>query len=340
MDALEDNVFRGRRVLVTGGAGMIGSHLVGRLVKLGADVAVADNLWRGVTSNLYVDGKPLIDMDSEFNEVDLRDYQNCMEVIRGAEIVYHLAEVVAGIDYVFGNQFSLFISNIATDTNVLRACIHAGVDAYIYAGTACSFPAEKQAVLNPPPLREEDTYPANPESAYGWSKLMGEYMAELAAAEDLISVGILRLHNVYGPNSDLSPDRSQVIPALIRKAIMFPHEPFVVWGSGNQRRAFLYVDDVVDALLTTFPSGMGHGVIQIGEEFSTSIREVAEKIISISGKRIFIDFDKSKREGDLDRYADMSKAREFLGFELSTSLDEGLRETYAWAERRLRNRVR
>jgi GDP-D-mannose 3',5'-epimerase len=189
--------------------------------------------------------------------------------------------------------------------------------------------------LNPPPFKEENAYPASPESSYGWSKLMGEYECEIAAEEGLVEVGILRLHNVYGPKSDMSPEKSQVIPSLIRKAINYPQEDFVVWGSGNQRRAFVYIYDVITSLLSVVERGMGKGVIQIGPDYSISIREIAETIAAISGKDIDIKYDPAKREGDMDRVADWSKAKRILGWSPKTTIETGLKKTYEWCQQHL-----
>lgn len=321
------------KILVTGGAGQIGSHLVARLVDAGAHVSVADNLWRGKKSNLVVKDIPLIDMKRDFSQVDLMNYEECLKVVRGKNVVYHLADIVAGINYVFGNQFSVYSANVTIDSNMLRAAIQCGVEKFIYVGSACSYPAEKQRVIDAPLFKEDDVYPASPESSYGWSKLMGEYACELCRAEGLMNIGVLRLHNVYGPHCEMSPEKSQVIPALIRKAINHPSEEFVVWGSGRQRRAFLFVDDAVDALVSAFERGINKGVIQIGPDKSTSVGEVAQRIIAISGKSIRIRFDTTKREGDIDRAADWTKAKELLGWSPKTDIETGLRNTYEWCYR-------
>jgi GDP-D-mannose 3', 5'-epimerase len=327
--------WKDRKVLVTGGAGMIGSTLVEKLVEAGAVVTVADNLWRGRIENLKRDGNPVINMDANFVKADLTGYENCLKVTRGQEIVYHLADVVAGINYVFGNQFSLFHSNVVMNSNIVHAAISSQVKTFIYVGTACSYPYEKQNKLNAEPLREEDAYPANPESSYGWSKLMGEYECQLAEKEGLLDVGILRLHNVYGPKCDMSAETSQVIPALIRKAISYPDEKFIVWGSGKQRRAFVYIDDVVDALVAVCEKGIGQGVIQIGPDKSVSIGEIAKLIVEISRRDVPIEFDTSKMEGDLDRTADWSRAARVLGWRPRIGIKTGLEKTYLWCEKNI-----
>ena len=164
---------------------------------------------------------------------------------------------------------------------------------------------------------------------------MGEYECELAQKEGKIEVSVLRLHNVYGPPCELSQEKSQVIPSLCRKAILYPNEKFIVWGSGTQRRTFIYVRDVVDALMATLDSGMGKGVIQIGTTESHSIANVAEKITGLSNKEIEIIFDLAKPEGDKDRVADSTKAEKILGWQPKVSLEEGLEETYLWAKQKL-----
>jgi len=327
-----------KRILVTGGAGMIGSNLVKRLVadKLGS-VRVADNLWRGRREHLCnKNGEPVIDMDRDFLEIDLRDARACQRAVDGIDEVYHLADVVAGIKYVFANQTQVFHDNTLIDTNMLRASFQAGVQRFVYVGTACSYPKEKQYGVDAPPLVEEDILPANPESAYGWSKLMAELQTELYGRETSMQTGIVRLHNVYGAPTDYSANTSQVIPSLMVKAIHYPSEPFVVWGSGNQGRSFVHVDDVVEGLILMMANGLGKGPIQLGTDRCTTIREVAETVVRLNGKNIQIQYDVSMPEGDKGRRADSSKAKAILGWEPKVDLEAGLRSTYVWIEHRLK----
>jgi nucleoside-diphosphate-sugar epimerase len=244
------------KILITGGAGMIGSNLVKRLIKEGNQVKVVDNLWRGKLDYLYEDGNPIIDFENDFYKRDLSIAGSCDDLLDDIDIVYHLADIVAGIDYVFSNQGSLFRQNNLINSNVITSVRNFGkkVKGFIYVGTACSFPLTRQNSLNVVPLREEELYPALPESAYGWSKLMGQYETELLEKETGIPCSVLMFHNVYGSPCDFGK-RSQVIPALIRKAINFPNEDFIVWGSGEQGRAFIHVNDVVNALCLTKEKG-------------------------------------------------------------------------------------
>ena len=323
------------KILVTGGCGMIGSNLVKRLVREGHEVSVIDNLWRGKLCYLdNADGKPVIDIDTHFYNIDLSSPAGLDEIVAAHEYVVHLADIVAGIDFVFNNQGDLFRLNNLINTNLFHSVRKAGKDSIkglIYVGTACSYPLTRQNSLDVVPLKEDELFPAMPESAYGWSKLMGQLEIGYLEKETGIPCCTLQFHNVYGAPCDYGA-RSQVIPALIRKALNYPDEDFVVWGSGNQGRAFVHVDDVVEALVLALEKGWGHGWIQIGPSECTSIREIALTIAEISGKQIRPFFDTSKPEGDKARSADYSKAKEILGWEPKVSLRDGLRQQYDWVK--------
>ena len=326
------------KILVTGGCGMIGSNLVKRLVKDGYDVYVMDNLWRGKLEYLNNEyGQPVIDIDSHFFNVDISKGYEVDSVVFHMDYVIHLADIVAGIDYVFGNQGELFRQNNLINSHLFNSVRKAGkkhIKGLIYVGTACSFPLTRQNSLDVIPLKEEELFPAMPESAYGWSKLMGQLEIGYLEKETGIPCCTLMFHNVYGSPCDFG-ERSQVIPALIRKAINYPKEDFIVWGSGMQGRAFIHVNDVVDALCLALKKGWGHGWIQIGPSKCTSIKEIAETIIKISEKKIIPFYDTTKPEGDKARSADWNKARTILGWEPKVNLEDGLREQYMWIEKQI-----
>lgn len=329
------------RVLVTGGAGMIGSNLVKRLVLAGSKVTIIDNLWRGKIEYLLGEnGHPLIDLKKDFHNIDLSIPNSADQLFECVDYVFHLADIVAGIGYVFSNQGSLFRQNVLINSNTITAFRKYKPKGFIYVGTACSFPAHMQTGVDAPPLREEDQYPAAPESAYGWSKLMGEYETLLLEKEASVPVCVPVLHNVYGAPCDYGELRGQVIPSLIRKVIRFPSEPFIVWGSGSQGRAFVHVDDVVDGLISCMNKGLGSGVIQLGPDTCTSIRDIAETVVQVSGKQISIQYDKGKPEGDKGRCADYSKARRILGWTPKISLRSGITSLYEWIEARMAGKER
>ena len=339
-DNVPINWYSGKRILVTGGAGFIGSWLVESLTQIGAIVYVVDNLWRGSLTNLTQEnGDYTIPMTEQFILGDLDEYNVTFAACKKskAEIVFHLADIVAGIDYVFANEPFLFRSNLLINSNVMTAAHEADIQTIVYLGTACSYPKNLQQKPGRTPLVEEDVYPANPESSYGWSKLIGEYELELLAKHSDMQVGTLRLHNVYGPRAILSTNRSQVIPSLIRKAIRYPQEDFVVWGSGKQSRDFVYVGDVIDAILRMPLKGLGKGAIQIATAKETNVAELAEMIVKISGKKIPIKFDTTKPEGDFARSGNYNKAKQLLGWEVFTPIENGLVQTYDWAFNQISN---
>lgn len=317
------------KILVTGVAGMIGSNLARALIKDGHSVVGVDNFWRGKRDTV----RHLVDLAGnklEFIEADLRDPSSLYSVLNHVHHVFHLADIVGGINFVFSNEFFVWRENLKINASVLEQTTELAPGAGLtYVGSACGYPQHLTKYnRNPEALAESDAYPANPESAYGWSKLMGELEISFAEKALGLSAAVLRLDNVYGYPTELDSSRSQVIPALIRKAVEYPRNPFEVWGSGKQRRSFIHVDDVVQALVQTLTKGQGAGPINIGPGVSTSIGEIAWMIAKISGKDIMPIFDPSKPEGDTDRFSDLTKARAVLGWNPTVDLQQGLSTLY------------
>lgn len=321
------------KILVTGGAGMIGSNLVKALVKKGDEVIVVDNLWRGKIENLFENGKSVISIENQFYNLDLTIPDVLNDILQEVDYVIHLADIVAGIGYVFNNQGFIFRQNMLINSNVFTSVRKhkENIKGVINVGTACSFPLTLQNTFDAVLLEEEQLYPANPESAYGWSKLMGQYELDLLGKETDVQTLSLMFHNVYGSPTDVG-ERSQVIPSLIQKAITFPTTEFSVWGSGKQGRAFIHVDDIVKGIVLALEKGWGHSPIQLGPSVCTTIKEISETIVRISGKNIEINYDTTKPEGDLARAANYSKAKAILGWEPTVSLEEGLTSLYKWVE--------
>ena len=280
------------RMLVTGGAGFVGSHMVERLLEEypKATIKVVDNLWRGRLRNLVNEktGVEMLDFLKHVCVEDLTEPEVAVRLTKHAEAVFHLADIVAGIDFVFSNQPFVFDKNLLINLNTIRAARENGVKEFVYAGTACSFPKNLQSSYNVTRIPERLTYPANPESAYGWSKLMGEYELELFNDQAAgFNVGIVRFHNLYGPRSPYTQG-SQVLPSVIHKCIgLYTGENvnkqgLVVWGSGRQYRDFLYIDDAVDGVLATYRNGMNKGVVQIGTGDATTIKNAAFEIAKVA----------------------------------------------------------
>lgn len=319
------------KICITGGAGMIGSSFVKYLLDKGIDsndIFVIDNLWRGKKEYLEVNGELAIPSENFF-ELDLATDEIPKELVVNTDVLIHLADIVAGIGYVFNNQYEIFRQNNMINTNTFNAFCQANISKIIYVGTACSFPQALQNGLEAE-LKETQLFPAEPESAYGWSKLMGQLELRYLAESKGINTTTLMFHNVYGINTDYDSNRSQVIPSIINRVIDAEDNSSIeVWGSGSQGRAFVHVDDICTALYSSLNVDTSE-YIQIGPSKCTSIKEIVERVIDISGKSLTMNFDLSKPEGDKGRFADYSLANKELNWSPKVDLNHGLYELYHW----------
>ena len=273
------------------------------------------------------------------NIADLSSFGDWVDYFKDIDCVYHLADIVAGIGYVFGNEGFIFRKNLVINANVANAVEIMGISRYVYVGTACSFPLELQTGIDSKPLDEKDQFPANPESAYGWSKLMGELDANYLNKYSGIDSVTLVLHNVYGTPCDYKTERSQVIPALAYKALNAKKNDnkLSVWGDGSQGRAFVHVRDVINALILALNAGENSGAIQIGRDICTSIREIAETLKAKIDESIIINYDISKPTGDKGRCANYSKAKKLLSWEPTINIEDGLEDLLDWIKSKEKN---
>ena len=311
------------RCLVTGGAGLIGSHLVKALLDEGREVIIADDFSRGSLQNLLdlgVSVKPV--------HLDLRNYQETLEIIDGVEAVFHLAARVGSVEALHSTDMGELLAlqtNLVIDANVFRACLQTGVKKLVYASSVSVYPMELQKSPNAV-LREDDLRFASPEGGYGWAKLMGEMQLQWMTG---IRVGIARLFNIYGETAE--PDKDAlVVPALVRKAILFPREEFKVWGDGNQVRDLLHTTDAVEALLKLEEKASSPPlIVNIGSGEPVSIKLLVDKVVRFSGKDINPIYDSTMPVGALSRVADISRAKTFLGWAPKVSLDDGLQRMFS-----------
>lgn len=320
------------KVVVTGGAGFLGSHMASKLAGLGDDVAIIDDFSSGIKENLRDLG-----VRSEVTVGDLRNYDVAKKGLRGADTVYHFAAEVGSASYLHGsNERELYSlqANLVIDANVFKAALENGVKTAIFASSVSVYPFDEQ-LKSSAKFREEDSErKVNPEGGYGWAKYIAEKQLELMPG---VSYGIARIFHAYGKNIYLRPDRSQVIASLIRKAVMYPKEDFVVWGDGSQKRCFVYIDDAMDAILRleAHVKTKGSLTVNIGTTEEVSVREVAERVTALSGKRIPLKFDPSKPTGAKSREPDLARVKGVLGWNPTTSFADGLARTFEWAEGRL-----
>ena len=330
------------KTIITGGAGFIGSHLVKKLIEKGREVVVLDDLSSGSLENLFNLGlKP---PDFEFKKIDLTNYHQTLEALKGGDVVFHLAARIGGIKYLHESESVELLTlqaNLAIESNVFRACAERKIKKIIYPSSAAVYPLDKQYSFGA--IFSEDDFSLdsknqdqrfrfrmsiNPDGGYGLAKLMGELQLNLMKN---IKVGIARLFNIYGVNEPLG-EKSHAISDLIRKAINYPKEKFIVWGDGKQTRDYVYVSDCTDTLLKLEEkiSQESPLTVNIGSGKATSIKEIAEKIIEISGKNIRPIYDPKKPVGPLSRTANIAKAKTLLNCQPKVSIEEGLKRTYYW----------
>jgi nucleoside-diphosphate-sugar epimerase len=318
-----------RRVLITGGAGFIGSHLARRLVTLGARVRIADDLSRGRLENLG-DSLPFV----EFLRCDLTDRASTFSACENVEVVFHLASRVGGIGYYLSRPVEVLVQNILIDTLMLQAALASGVGLYIYASSAHVYPKDLQTTANAPLIKEEQAVPANPGLSYGWGKLLGEKQIEYVVAEGaLLHAAILRLIGAYGENQDTDLATGSAIPVFVRRAIEYPaRKPFVILGTGEETRSYCYIGDMIDAIVLAaerLEQEILLGPLNIGSEERVSIRDLAKAIIAISGKPIDPVYDTSHRTTIWGQALDCSRAKRALSdWQPKTSLHEGLRRVH------------
>jgi GDP-D-mannose 3', 5'-epimerase len=324
------------KILVTGCAGMIGTKLVEMLINSNIPVVGCDNFFRGERDNIDFLKKLAVRKKSifEFHELDLLDGLP-VSILEGVDTVVHLADVVGGIKYVFDNQFDVFNLNVTIDANTTRAVASSKVKKYIYAATACSFPHQLQNSVDSM-LYEKDKFPADPESPYGWSKLVGELQSIFLNKIDGVECARVIFHNVYGPWCDFDLDTSQVIPALINKAYNLKSKDMLeVWGDGKQARSFINSYDIANSLLTMIKTDKplsDYDSVQLGDKVGTTIEELSKIILSELGKdESLIKYINPDYRGDVGRIPDQTLAKK-LGLVQQIGVREGIRDLIEWAK--------
>lgn len=330
--------WRGKKVLVTGGAGFIGSHLTIKLVDMGAQVRVVDNLIRGKLEFL----KPVADR-IEFIREDLTSASVCESAVKGMEVTFHLASKVGGIGYYMKRPAEVFENNVLMDSQVVLAAKNSGCERLLFSSSAHVYPKHLQSHYDSPPLEEGDAYPANPAISYGWAKLMTEKLIEYQQEEGCdMRTAVVRIVGAYGENQDYGLDTGSVIPVFARRAIEFPHRtPFTILGEGKETRSYCYVGDIVDGMLQCvqrLSDVREIKPINLGNEGRVSILDVARLVIEISGKKIDIHHLPAMESGIKGQAVDLARTKvELPEWSPRVKLSEGIARAYSDIERRLKN---
>jgi GDP-D-mannose 3', 5'-epimerase len=312
------------RVLVTGGGGFIGGHLVSRLRLDGVDDIRA------------LDRVPLSAWHQRFHDVDnrcadLQDLAACRSACEGVDVVFNLAADMGGMGFIENNK-ALCMLSVLISTHMLEAARGAGVRRFFYSSSACVYAAGKQESPEVEPLREADAYPAMPEDGYGWEKLFSERMARHYLEDFGLETRVARYHNVYGPAGSYEGGREKAPAAICRKvaaAVLSGSNEIEIWGDGKQTRSFTYIDDCVEGTLRLTASDVREP-LNIGSEQLVTIDELVDIVEGIAGVTLRRNYNLSAPQGVRGRNSDNTLIAERLGWAPSISLEDGLQDTYKW----------
>ena len=316
---MTENFWTGKDVLVTGGAGFIGSHLVRALVNLGARVSTT--VYRGQeTAERIRDLEHVVSI----HEADLSRIEDCVEVCRGKNAVFSLAHLDGTVEFKRSHPAQILRVNTLITLNLLEAAGRSGTERFLLTSSAEVYPGSAST-----PLREAEAFQDmtdRPTDGYAWSKRISELTVHTFAKEYGLQVAIARPNNVYGPGDYFDDNRSRVIPRFIRN-IASGVDELKIWGTGEAARTFLYVEDLVRGLLLLAERHAQADPVNLSGAEEISVRDLAALIVRIFGREVRIVCQADKPSGPLRRKPDTTKAREILGFVPRIGLEEGLRRT-------------
>jgi len=311
-------------ILVAGGGGFIGGHLVARLREMGH---------KNIRS---VDIKPLEEWYQVFDDVenvqaDLKLKDACTAACKDVTRVYNLAADMGGMGFIENNK-ALCMLSVLINTHLLEAANEAEVDRFFYASSACVYNAEKQVSEDVIPLKEEDAYPALPEDGYGWEKLFSERMCRHFREDYGLTTRVARFHNVYGPDGTWDGGREKAPAAICRKVIHAKEtgdHDIEIWGDGKQTRSFMYIDDCIDGILKITDSDILEP-INLGSDEVTTINGLVDIVENIADVKLKRNHNLDAPKGVNGRNSDNTLIQELLGWAPGITLRDGMAKTYEW----------
>lgn len=311
-------------VVVAGAGGFIGGHLTGVLLKQGWKVRA-------------VDRKPLSDWyqlfpQAENLQLDLQELPACRKAVEGCDYVYNLAADMGGMGFIENNK-ALCMLSVLINTHMLVATRDAGAKRFFFSSSACVYAGDKQTSPDVTGLKEEDAYPAMPEDGYGWEKLFSERMCRHFNEDFGLTCRVARFHNVYGPHGTYDGGREKAPAAICRKVInakLSGKHEIEIWGSGEQTRSFMFIDDCIKGVEDIMNSETITFPINLGSAEKVSINQLVDIVEDIAGIKLKRNYNLSAPKGVNGRNSDNALIQKMLGWEPSIPLRDGMEKTYAW----------
>src|ERR1700728_782991 len=312
-----------KHVLVTGGGAFIGGHLVAEFRRQGKRVRA-------------VDVKPLEEWYQRFDDVenlslDLNLRENCDTAAKDAVEIYNLAANMGGMGFIEHNK-ALCMLSVLINTHMLQAALDHGCQKFFYSSSACVYNGDKQKTFEAPSLKEEDAYPAMPEDSYGWEKLFSERMCRHFREDFGLYTRVARFHNVYGPWGTWFGGREKAPAAVCRKVVeakISGRHEIEIWGTGDQTRSFMYIDDCLKGIQLIMDSSILEPM-NLGSSEAVTINQLVDMVEGIAGIKLKRKYDLSAPNGVNGRNSDNTLIQKYLNWEPGISLRAGLEKTYAW----------
>lgn len=316
--------FTNQKIVVCGAGGFIGGHLVKSLLANGASAVRA------------IDLKPKHEWFQEFSHaenlvLDLREKEACQAAVEGVDVVFNLAADMGGMGFIENNK-ALCMLSVLINTHLLLASRNAAIKRFFFSSSACVYNADKQRDPNVTPLKEEDAYPALPEDGYGWEKLFSERMCRHFEEDFGLQCRVARFHNVYGPNGTYDGGREKAPAAICRKviqAIATGGREIEIWGDGKQTRSFMYIDDCVKGMQMIIESDIREP-LNLGSSELVTIDQLVDIVEGIADVKLQRKYKLNAPKGVNGRNSDNAKINNYLGWEPSITLRQGLTKTYEW----------